>query len=200
MTSVVHICNMALGRFRGKKITELTDDTVEANACHTYYEAARDFVLADFPWNFAGKSIVLAQLAEVPEEWAFAYTYPDDCLKVRRLHPESKLRHWQDSIPYEVSLGAEGGKVIFTNLYQARCRYTQRLENVNHFDPHFVTALSWYLASEIAIPVAGVSKGRLLADRALQGYQASIYNAIAANANEEDVGEPRYPETIRAYQ
>jgi len=200
MTSVVSICNMALGRFRGRQIAALTDQSVEANACTTYYEASRDLVLADFPWNFAGKSAVLGLLSEEPEEWSFAYAYPSDCLKVRYLHAESKLRQNQDAIAYDVSLASDDSKVIVTNLDLARCRYTMKLTNVNHFDPHFVTALSWYLASEIAIPIAGVSKGQLLANRAAEGYRNAIKAAYAANANESDTGLPREPETIRAHQ
>ena len=56
------------------------------------------------------------------------------------------------------------------------------------------------MASEIAIPIAGVSKGRVLADRAANGYMNAIKAAIAANANEGDEGPPRDPESIRAHQ
>lgn len=191
---------MAIGRFRGETISAFTDETVASEACLNYYQPSRDFVLADFWWNFAGKSVDLGQQAAEPDEWAFGYTYPPDALKVRYLYTESKLRHLQDPIPFEVALAADSTKSIFTNLDAAKCRYTIRLENVNQFDPHFVTALSWYLASEIAIPIAGTAKGRILADRAAQGYQNAIIAAYSANANEEEIGPARDPESIRAHQ
>lgn len=200
MTSVVSICNQALGRLRGKQIAALTDDTVEANACQTYYEASRDLVLSDFPWNFASKAVAIAQLSEEPIEWAYAYTYPADCLKLRKLMAAGNLRHYTDPTEWEVGILSDGTKAILTNLDVAYAKYTLKQEDVNKFDSHFVTALSWYLASEIAIPVAGVSKGRVLADRAVQGYLNAIKAAYAANASEGDEGPPRDPETIRAHQ
>lgn len=200
MTSVVSICNAALGRIRGATISALTDATTEAEACNTYYDQSRSFVLSDMPWNFAGKSMILALLAEVPEEWSYAYAYPSDCLTIRYLHPESKLRHDSDPIPYEIGLSTTGSKIIMSNLDLARCRYTVDLTDVNQFTAHFVTALSWYLASEIGIPVAGTSKGRILAREALEGYRNSVQAAISANASEAEPGPPREPETIRAHQ
>ncbi len=214
MTSEVAICNQALGRFRGKQIGAFTDDTVEAGACLTYYQPSRDFVLADFPWNFAGKGAALAKKSETPEEWEFCYAYPSDAFTIRYLYAEghrqatqnnllfseARFRTSDGSIPYEVSLAADNTLAIFSNLDLARVKYTVKLENVNQFTPHFVTALSWYLASEISIPVAGTAKGRILADRAAQGYQRAIAAAYSANANEGDPGLPRDPESIRAHQ
>ena len=200
MTSVVAICNQALGRLRAKQIAALTDDSVEANACTTYYESSRDLVLADFPWNFANKAIAIAQLVETPIEWGFAYTYPADALTLNKLMALSNLRHYTDPTEWEIGLLSDDTKAIFTNLDVAYAKYTAKVTNVNQFTPHFVTALGWYLASEIAIPVAGTAKGRVLADRALQGYLNAIKAAYATNANEGDEGPARDPETIRAYQ
>jgi hypothetical protein len=200
MSSVVAICNQAIGRLRGKQIAALTDDTVEANACSTYYEASRDLVLADFPWNFASKSVAIAQLSEEPIEWAFAYTYPADALTIRKLMASSNLRHYTDPTEWEIGLLSDDTKAILTNLDVAYAKYTKKVTNVNQFSTHFITALGWYLASEIAIPIAGVGKGRVLADRALQGYMNAIKAAYAVNANEGDEGPPRDPETIRAHQ
>lgn len=191
---------MALGRVRGAKIEALTDDTVSGIACNDFYAISRDFVLADLWWNFAGKSATLAKKSEEPEEWGFCYAYPPDALTIRYLHTESKLRQLTDPTEFEVSLAADNSKAIFSNLDAARCKYTVRLTNVNQFDNHFVVALSWYLASEIAIPVAGTAKGRVLADRAFAGYLNAISAAISTNSNEADPGPPREPETIRAYQ
>ena len=190
---------MAIARIRGTRIAALTDQTVEGQACNDFYEPSRDYVLADFPWNFAGKSAVLAQKVEEPEEWEFCYAAPSGMLTLRYLHAESKLRQLTDPIAYEVSLDSTDSKAIFTNLDLARVRYTATVSNVNLFSSHFVTALSWYLASEMAIPIAGTAKGRVLADRAFAGYERAIASAYSANANEGDPGPPRLPETIRAH-
>lgn len=191
---------MGLGRIRAGTIIALTDGDVKAEACLLYYEPSRDFVLADFPWNFAGKAVAIAKLSEVPIEWAFAYTYPSDSLKVRKLMAASNLRHYTDPTNWEIGLLSDDTKAILTNLDVANAKYTKKLTDVNKFDPHFVTALSWYLASEVAIPIAGTAKGRILADRAAQGYKNAISAAYSANANEGDEGPPRDPETIRAHQ
>lgn len=200
MTSVVLICNQAIGRVRADTIAALTDDTVQAQACTTYYESSRDFVLADFPWNFAGKVIALSKQQETPIEWGFGYAYPSDALKIRKLMDASQLRQYKDPVAWEVGLNSSDTKSIFSNLDVSYAKFTIRLTDVNKFDPHFVTALSWYLASEIAIPIAGTAKGRILADRAAKGYQNVLAAAYSANANEGDEGPPRDPETIRAHQ
>lgn len=200
MTSVVSICNTALGRIRGSTISALTDQTTEAEACNTYFAQSVEFVLSETPWNFAGKSAELALLAEVPQEWSYAYRYPSDCLNVRYLHPESKLRQRQGKIEYDVGLATDNSKIIMTDLDLAKIRYTVSVTDVNLYDSHFVTALSWYLSSEIAIPVAGTSKGRILARENLEGYRNAVQAAISANASESEPGAAWEPETIRAHR
>ncbi len=200
MTSVVTICNMALGRIHADQISSLGEGTVPASNCNLYYAPSRDFVLADFWWNFAGKTAALAELSATPIEWACSYAYPSDALEIRYLVPNSRLRQNQDATEYEIATDSSGIKVIYTNLSDAYAKYTFRQTNVNEFSPHFVTALSWYLAAEVAIPIAGATKGRQLRNDALAGYRETMASAIAVNANEEYPGEDRLPEAIRAHQ
>ena len=191
---------MALGRIRAGNIDDIGAPTTAAIKCNLYYEPSRDFVLADFPWNFAKKTLSLGKLSEVPVEWTFQYTYPADALNMRYLLAASTLRQHNDPTEWEIMLSTDGSQVIATDLDAACVAYTVKQENVNLFSAHFVTALSWYLAGEVAIPIAGTSKGRILRDDAMKGYINFMDAAIAANASEGETGKRRDPELIRAHQ
>lgn len=192
---------MALGNIRAQRIQSLDDANAipEAPACKLRYPQARDFVLSDVPWNFAGKIAVLALLTWEPDEWLYAYTWPDDCLTPRYIVPPGKERYQADRIEYESAVSSTGTRVILTNLAEASLKYTFRQTNPNRFSAHFIEALSWYLAAVIAIPVVGSEKGRLLRDDALSMYQATIGAGISADAT-EGYSLQRLPDTIEARQ
>jgi hypothetical protein len=113
--------------------------------------------------------------------------------------PPGKERYQADRIEFEAAVSSTGTRVILTNLAEAKLKYTFRQTNPNRFTPHFIEALSWYMAGVIAIPVVGSEKGRLLRDDSLQIYQATIGAAIAADSS-EGYSLQREPETIEARQ
>lgn len=199
MTSAVDICNLALSHIRSADIDSLTEAGTPAAACNLWYAPARDLALADMPWNFAGKTAALAKQVEVPNEWAFGYAYPTDCLKIRAITPPGKLRHLTPRIAYDVAFNAANNKTILTNQDEACATYTFRQDDPNQFDPHFVIALSYQLAVFIAVPIAGTSKGRLMRDDLAAAYLNAIKAAISANAGEQFPGPRRESEIIEAY-
>ncbi|MGR7394096.1 hypothetical protein ACU63O_11170 [Klebsiella aerogenes] len=83
MASVIEICNRALSNIgNNRSINSLNEASKEAGQCSLYYESIRDAVLADFDWNFATKTVALADTNNPPLDWDYAYTYPTDCLKI----------------------------------------------------------------------------------------------------------------------
>ncbi len=75
MTSKVQICNQALGMLSQKPITNLSDNTLQAETCNTYYQQVVDALLSSGDWNSATCQALLAAEATTPI-WEYTYQYP----------------------------------------------------------------------------------------------------------------------------
>jgi hypothetical protein len=178
-TTEVSICNMALSHLGKYVITALTDDTQEARKCNLYYDFARDFVLRGFPWNFAEKRLALTLLSAVePTGYDYAYTYPTDCVKARRLYNEVE---GGEPIKFVINVNDDlDTKYIYTDEADAILVYTARVEDPTLFDSSFVVALSFYLASLLAGPLGREEMQMNM----LKAYAAYISGSEANNASE----------------
>ena len=184
MASVVSICNLALSNIGKDNIQALTDAGAEARACSQFYEHTRDMMLQAYPWRFAGGTVSLAQVTnDKPGQWGYAYQRPTDCLKVRWVRPaysEDDLaltRQQEISHQYE----AEAQR-IYCNLSPAFLRYTAMITDPSLFTPLFVDALSWHLATRLAMPLTRDPKVRA---EAFQMAQMMTGQAQMSDANEE---------------
>lgn len=194
MSSVIDICNMAIFRIGNSiRIDDLEENSTAARICKQFYESSRDFVLrADCDWGFATAFAQLAEVAENPNpEYPYAYAVPNDCLQVRRIvNPVLPQGVWSAGtdcqmpeippIPFRVINGASQ-RLISTNISPATLEYTLKVESPEMFDPMFVSALSWHLASEIAGPLA---KDAGVASACFAQYKATVLEAAAAALNE----------------
>lgn len=194
MSSVIDICNMALFRIGGgTRIDDLEENSQPARICKQFYESSRDFVLrADCDWGFATAFAQLAEVADNPNpEFPYAYAVPNDCLRVRRIvNPVFPQGVWPAGmncqvpeippIPFRVINGVSQ-RLISTNVSPATLEYTLKVESPEMFDPIFVSALSWHLASEIAGPLA---KDAGIASTCFGQYRAIVLEAAAAALNE----------------
>ena len=199
MSSAVKISNLALSHIRAGSITDLEANTTEAKACNLWFDPSRRIALADFPWTFAGVSKVLAKLVEVPVEWSYGYAYPSDCLTIRYLTPPGKLRRDGPRVEFEIAVNAAGSKNIFTNADEACVTYTFDQTDPVQFHDHFVIAMSWQLAVNVAVPITGAAKGRLLRDEANAGYLNAIKAAYSRDSQEGYAGRMKASETTEAY-
>jgi len=177
------ICNMALSHLGTKSISTFGETSVIGQHCKNLFDAARDFVLRDHDWGFAEYTVAAALLSgESHPGYAYAYSYPADCLKVRRI--------WQadDSAPpidFKVVMKSDKkSKMIVTNEPEAYLVYTVRLDATSAYDISFVTALSWKLASDLSLPI---TKSQKRTEGLLQVYSAYILSATSADAEEEAV-------------
>lgn len=184
MSSIVAISNLALSNIGKENIQSMDEASTEARLCRQFYDHTRDLMLQGYPWNFAGKTAALAEVAnDKPGQWGFAYQRPSDCLKIRWVRPEYSEekgaidRQDEISIPYEVD-----GALIYCNLSPAFLRYTFKQADPSRFSPLFTDALSWHLAVRLAMPLTGDPKIR--AD-AWQVAQQMTGAAQMADANEE---------------
>jgi len=181
------ICNLALAHIKQTQssISNLDTDTgVVAVQCRIHYDVCRQFVLADHWWNFAKKRVTLADLGTPPTTWLYRYDYPSDCLNFREIQRDTKE---ETPIPFDVEDDGTGaGICVVTDRYQAVGVYTSDITNVALFTPGFVHALSWFLASELAMAITGDMK---IQQSCLRVYTTSYGAAKAVNSNESSSPE-----------
>ena len=217
MTSVVDICNLALSNIRAGSINNIDEPSLQAQQCKLKYPFMRDRLLTELPWSFNHKIRALSLVTTEIYNWAYAYQYPSDCLKISRLIgayeelanadadvisrlidsqllPISDMRR---KVPYEI-FNFSDNKVIGANEADLRIGYSVKVTDPNLFSTDFILALSHLLASELAIPVTGIELGRKLRSDSLQIYKVYLNNAIADDLNEqhEDPALSEY-ETVR---
>jgi len=200
MSSEITICNLALSHIRGGSINALTEASIQAQQCKLLYPILRDSVLENAPWQFATRIVSLAELTDVEVfNFAYAYQYPSDCLKIKRLILNWETVNRTDSqfygnnlpiintqapVPYQI-FNDDGNRVIGANYAELRAEYTVQVTDTNLFSIQFILALSHLLAAELAIPIVGVNEGRKLKSDSMQQYNAHIRAACAAMMNEQ---------------
>lgn len=193
MASVVEICNLALSNIgNSRSINSLNEASKEADQCSLHYENCRDTVLSDFDWNFATKRVALADTANPPPDWQYAYRYPTDCMRIIEIMPTG-MRNPPAALRVQYVVGADSdltGKLIYTDQPTAWLKYVGRVTDVNMYDAIFAEALSWRLASAINMVLTGNAD---LGTNALQKYQQLILSAGSHSQNESQ--EPQPPES-----
>lgn len=210
MTSIVEICNLALSSVRAGSINSIDESSLQAQQCKLWYPILRDKCLRENNWNFARKIIALAPVTDVVFTQPYAYRYPNDCLEIERLVGEyeqvttdSSARYWNPSgcygtirypeIPYDIyNIGDT--KIIGTVQANLRIDYTAKITDPNLFSVDFMLALSYLLASSIAIPIVGVKDGRALRSDSLSLYSSYLNSAVASDSNEKhhDIPESEF--------
>jgi len=185
MASVVDICNLGLSLLGVQNISSLSEASTEARACQQFYASSRDGLLAGYPWGFAERSKILAEITnDKMGSWAHCYEMPGDMLKIRLVRPPygqgvniyEGARALQ-SFPHHLS-----GDKIYSNVGQAVLVYTGRIDDPALYPPLFVTALANTLASWLAIPL---TKSPDIQGRMLQLAQSTTLAAQMADANQE---------------
>lgn len=176
-TSAAEICNKALARIGVKIYIDdlVSDQTQEAETCNIFYEDARDSLLAEFPWAFAKRRAVLALTAETRSGWVYAFAMPSDCIRPLYIYPSSlesvevaasnpdvlsgvwvnpRTPRADQRIPYDIEASASADSQLILCDYQTpELVYVSRITDVTKFPFLFSDALSWLLASELALPL-----------------------------------------------
>jgi len=204
MASEVEICNMALSHIRAGSINSLTEASLQAQQCKLWYPFARDRLLTDEAWNFNRSIKALAALTVDIFNWAYSYQYPSDCLKIHRLIGEFEeiaagsadvisraidsqilpISNLRGQIPYEIFNDADN-KILGANSANLRIDYAKKITDPNLFTNDFIIALSYLLASYVAVPIVGAEQGRELRSDSLQLYKVYLDAAIASDMNEQ---------------
>lgn len=190
----VAICNMALGRIgHSQSITTLADNTTEARACSRFYDDIRDYILASHHWRFATRRSDLTLATGVERNgWGYAYELPSDFIADQHIYAGARpsLVPGSMRIPYAIEHHLDGSDdigILLTDDDAPELVYTARIETVSRFPPHFVSALVWHLASELALEL---TKKADVANGMLQRAGLELARAIAIDARS---GQPDAP-------
>lgn len=184
MTSIVAICNLALSNIGKENISSLAEESAEARACRQFYGHTRDILLQGFPWKFAAKTAILAEVAnDRPGQWSHAYARPVDCLKVRGVRPYLNQGYLSEqdrlAIPYKID-----GGIVYSNEESLVMLYTHPLDDPTQYSPLFVEAFSWQLAVRLAMP--------LTRDPSVRADALRVARDTTGTASELDASEEHY--------
>jgi hypothetical protein len=185
----IGICNMALSQLKASGILSFDDNTEEAYQCARMYDFCREALLRRLPWSFARRVAPLALTAHKSPLWEFLYRYPADCLFVRRVfnaeRPERTRWGYQQGRQtmkaWDVFGVSEAEKVIGANVSAAYLDYTSDVKNAENFPPDFITALYYYLASELALSLASDANLKQLNFNLMQN---ALIDSARQNGNE----------------
>lgn len=180
MASEVQIAKLALQHIGDRwDISDLTENTPEAEQVNLVFADTRDALLRQHPFNFAKKYVTPAALTgTVPGNWTYMYVYPTDALRIRGVVDPAESG---TPIKFEVARNSSDIKVILTNQLDAEFYYTARITNPTQFDPEFTMALSYKLAAKLAMPLTG--------ERAIMGDMDTLATNVLNSAWETDSNE-----------
>lgn len=188
MQTKVDIVNLALGNLSDTNFIEsLDEDNPEATQMSLRWDNVCDIVLSEFAWSFALRRASLALLASSPEEERH-YSYPADCVKIRRLVPSVAAGH---KLPFRIGRSVDNRyKVIITTVHPVTAEYTTRDIPVAEWPAGFTNAFAWRLAAGIALASRADPQ---LANAMLQSYAYQIGQAKLFDAEER--GDTPLPES-----
>ena len=184
--SKISICNLALSRFGGGKITSLTDGSEEARVLDLIYNSCLESTLRAFPWNFANAEKILALSTTTFAGWDYVYEYPVNCADILRVYAEGDARVYKRQTFKVRTSGIE--KFICCDIEDAYAEYTYMVTDPTMFDPGFVKAFSYYLAAESVSMSGNAQKSAEM----MQKFQLAINEAQHINAVEGNV-QPEWP-------
>lgn len=197
------IYNMALGHISVAPVADINENSEAARSCNQFWPSAIRDALRLASWDFATVFITLAQSGNYQNntQWAFAYIYPTNCLKLWKIispqtgtgivgtfpgvYPNTQINSMMSAMrpaKYQVRYDPiNNQKVILTNVAQAIGEYTVPVTDVTLFDASFVKAASLILASYISSPLINDnSRGMDLVK------MASIASSDAMRLNDEE--------------
>lgn len=187
MASAVDIANLALSHIGADAIvTSLspTDGSVESGHCARFLPIARQASLATHHWNFAKKRVVLAELTNNSDAWAYKYQLPADCLRARKvLALDDTDMPERNGALFELE-----ADTLFTNQPQATLVYTRDITDTTKYPADFVSALAVVLAGYLAGPlvkgVDGMRIGNTLMNQGMDAMRQAA--AMDSRAGRED--------------
>ena len=172
MSSVVGIWNRALQKLGAREVSDISENSVNADACRIAYEALLPAELRSRPWRFAIQRFSLAADATAPA-WgkANSYTLPTGFLKL--------ITGDDIDLSFEDDFEEEGGKLLTDKGAPLKIRGIVLIEDPNLMDPLFKECLATKMAFELCevLTQSNTKKEALRED-----YKAAVLAAAKANS------------------
>tara|TARA_R110000772_G_scaffold251027_3_gene365905 strand:- start:2559 stop:3182 length:624 start_codon:yes stop_codon:yes gene_type:complete len=149
MPSKVDLANESLRLLGATRITAFDNGTKNANVVTDLYDETR-LELLQFPWNFAGSRVKLAQLLAAPAfGFDHAYALPADWVYTVSAHNNDA---GSGTILYREEL-QDDQNVLVSNADDIYLRYVFNLEDPNRMSAKFRKALVATLARDMCIAI-----------------------------------------------
>lgn len=149
ITSKVDVCNLSLGHLGNYgTVTNIDVPTNDKERVFKlWYDITRQATLKQMMPNFALARKVVAQMDETPAfGYAYAYEYPNDCLKMLGIDGVSMK---------ENNYAVEAGRILTNEDYPdgMPIRYIEDVTDVTRFSPEFKILLSQELGAAVALGI-----------------------------------------------
>lgn len=180
MASTVGICNRALQKLGAKRITSLSDDSVNARACNAAYESCKLALLEEHEWGFALDRAELAADSDEPDFGrAYSYTLPSDFIRLAHPYPEDNGN--------DLDWIIEGRKIYTDDAAPLEVRYIYNVTDPQEMTALFREALSAKLALELC---EELTQSNTKKDSLKDDYEKALRAAKRSNAMQRVSGEP----------
>jgi hypothetical protein len=161
--SQLNIINLALTHLKNRRISSLTENSVQANAANACYETARRETLRghDWPWATCITSLALNATYAADAsglyagKWSYAYTYPANCIAMWHIYTAGTIDKSKGEDFREVYDPVNNQKILLTDCADALGEYTFDLSDTTLWDSNFVTAFAYRLAADMAPALTG---------------------------------------------
>lgn len=207
--SITEIAQLALVHCGVSKPIQnvLTERSLEAQACRSVGEIARQTTLRSIPWLFAKKfatpALVAGPSPMATVEWTYAYQLPADAVRMNRFI-STRLNNdtRQSRIPY-TEVDSPSGLLVYSNWpgnfnnVPVTIEYNYDNKDLPRWPSDFVLAMSYYMAYLIA-PVLTRGDPYQLQQKLMQFFDKAVVKASDTNANEEQRPEEPQSEFVRA--
>lgn len=169
-TSAVSICNSAIAKIGGARITTLSDDTPAAILCNEQYDKLRREVLRAHPWNCVIDRVEVSAVADYEdpfEEWAYKYALPSNCLRVLRV---------SDNTDHKIE-----GRYILSDESTLAIHYIKDETDVTKYDALLLEVLATRIAVDLAY---GITQSGIIGQALMKEYQMLLSEARSVDAQE----------------
>jgi len=150
MATLTGIVNNALQKIKvSKRISDLEEDTKEANAAEEVFYELLEQILEAHKWNFATRRVKLNQAGLPSGEFGYLYQYqvPGNFIRVVKLWDNPDRRGELTNYQLE-------GQQIKTDSAKVYMAYVYRCVDPNEMTPLFRAAFSKLLGSNLAVAIA----------------------------------------------
>jgi hypothetical protein len=160
----VDVVNMALGHLKCRKISSMSENSVEAVEANKWYEPARRETLRGNAWPFATVIKLMALSSDYPTQgpnnlyaarWVYAYTAPANAVAVWRVYNEATIDKSKSENFRQIYDDTNNQLIVLTNTVDAYAEYTFDLSDTTLWSADFIMAFSYVLAARMAPGLTG---------------------------------------------